>query len=67
MKTKSTFSFDKAANAKLQNIANSSSTSKSEVLRRAITLYDYLLQNAHDEGHLTITKQDGEQIRLLIP
>lgn len=58
MKIKSTFLFDEIANAKLESIACKTGQSKSEVLRHALTLYDYLLQNAyfdtrHDQRYLT--------------
>ena len=67
MKIKSTFSFDKIADAKLKDIAKNTRTTKSEVLRRALTLYDYIQKVMDEDGTITLKRADGQKVKLLIP
>lgn len=64
---KSTFSFDAAAEQKLRELAESKGVTKSEVLRRAIALYDYLESQRNEKSHIKIEKPNGEKVELVLP
>lgn len=70
MKTtkRSTFSFDEQAYAKLSELASTSGVPKTEILRRAIAVYDYLLNEAGGSDHaIKIEKEGGEKVELVFP
>jgi predicted transcriptional regulator len=67
MAVKSTFSFNEAADQKLNELADKLKISKSELLRRAITLYDYLDSAKDDRGLVKIERSGGEKVDLLLP
>ena len=64
---RTTFSFDQTVNAKLADLAKRQGTTKTEILRRAITLYDYLDSQRGGDGHIKIEKPGGDKVELLLP
>ncbi len=67
-KVRSTFSFNEQASNKLNQLASSTGVGKSEVLRRALALYEYMLQQrSATTGSVTVEKGDGSKVELLFP
>lgn len=64
---KTTFTFNEDATGRLDELAGKKGTSKSEILRRAITLYDYLDKQKSQTGEVTIVKPNGEKVELVLP
>ena len=64
---KSTFVFDQAADSKLRDLADRKSVSKTEILRRAIALYDYLESQQKPGAGIRIEKPSGEKVDLVLP
>lgn len=64
---KTTFSFDDVVSTRLEKLAEEKDTTKSEVLRRAITLYDFLEKKRGDKDTITIIGEDGKQIEIVLP
>jgi predicted transcriptional regulator len=64
---KTTFSFDETVSKRLETIADHEKITKTEVLRRAITLYDFLEEKRGDNKSLTIIDKDGKEIEIIMP
>ena len=64
---KTTFTFNEDVTGRLDELAGKKGTSKSEILRRAITLYDYLEKQKSQTGEVTIVKPNGEKVELVLP
>jgi len=62
---RTSFSFDNKVNSRLDRLAADGGTSKSEILRRAITLYDYLENEA--DGRIKFEKANGDKVELVLP
>ena len=67
MAIKSTFSFNPDADQKLNELAEKLHISKSELLRRAITLYEYIDAAKNEKGQVKIEKASGEKVELVLP
>jgi len=65
MSKKTIFSFDAALGSKLQEIAVRQKIGKTEVLRRAISVYAYL-DNQSKDGNVKIEKADGQKVELVM-
>lgn len=63
MSTKTSFTFDPASLESLENLAKRRGVKKSEVIRRALMLYDFVTDDAHanqrPEVIVKTAKQDG--------
>ena len=64
---KTTFSFDDRVSRRLEEMAVDKNTTKSEVLRRAITLYDFLEKKRGDNHSITVIDKDGKQVEIVLP
>ena len=64
---RATFSFDKTVSKKLSQLAKEGDTSKTEILRRAITLYDFFEKNQGEDGHIKLEKPNGDKVELIMP
>lgn len=64
---KATFSFDEPAVRVLDRLADRKDISRSEVIRRALMLYDYVDANKAADHTLTIRKDDGREVALIVP
>lgn len=58
------FSFDSIVNERLNKLAAGKHTSKAEILRRAIALYDYF--ETETEGHIKFEKPNGDKVELVL-
>lgn len=67
MKAATTFSFDENVTSKLNEIAEKSRTTKTEILRRAITLYDLLEKRKGSDNTITIKDEEGKETELILP
>lgn len=63
--SRSTYSFSPKVIKKLAALAAKNDTSRTEILRRAITLYEYLEEERGD-GPIKITKANGERVDLIM-
>ena len=64
---KSTFSFDEAVVNRLNELAAKKGVSKTEILRRAITLYDYLEETRDPQtSNIRMVTPQGE-VDLVLP
>jgi len=63
---RTTFAFSPAVDEKLTRLANQNNTSKTEILRRAISLYEYLGDNSKG-GRVRIERKDGTQAEIILP
>jgi predicted transcriptional regulator len=66
MAKRTTFSFSKDVDRLLNDLAEHKDTTKTEILRRAITLYDYLEKN-REGGTVKIEKPSGEKVEIVLP
>ena len=64
---RSTFSFDDEAYKRLNELSGSTGVPKTEILRRAIAVYDYLNEVRGSENSVKIEKPDGEKVDLVFP
>lgn len=64
---KTTFTFDNSVTERLEGIAQKKQISKSEVLRRAVTLYDFLEENRGKNSSFKIIDKDGKEINIVLP
>jgi hypothetical protein len=65
--SRTTFAFDKAAERKLRELAAIKGVSKTEIVRRALTLYDYLEAQRSQSSHIRIETASGEKVDLVLP
>ena len=64
---KTTFSFDEHAVRLLSNLAEKKNTSKAEVIRRALMLYDFMEKQRGDRSEFTVINKDGKELHLILP
>jgi predicted transcriptional regulator len=60
------FSISDDLAAKLDAISNASETSKSEILRKALTLYEVAHEGIREGKKLTMVDQDGRHVTEII-
>ena len=64
---KTTFDFNDKVTAKLEQLAENSQSTKADVLRRAIALYDLLESKKGGHDSITIKSHDGKETELVLP
>jgi predicted transcriptional regulator len=66
--SRSTFSFDESVERKLNDLANKKHTTKTEVLRRAIALYDLIESRRNQQSSgVTVEFEPGKKVELVMP
>jgi predicted transcriptional regulator len=65
--SRSTFSFDESADRKLADLASKKGTTKTEVLRRAIALYDLIESRRSPSSAVTVEFEPGKKVELVMP
>jgi predicted transcriptional regulator len=63
---RTTFSFSQDVDSLLTELAEAKHTNKTEILRRAIALYDYL-EKQREGGNVKIEKPNGEKVEIVFP
>lgn len=67
-KKKLTVELNERATARLEKLSKSKGVSKVDILRSALTLYEYVEEQAQAGNRLTITDSQGQPIeRVLLP
>ncbi len=66
---RSTFSFDPTTATRLSELARKKHVSNTEVLRRALALYDYIESERSDEsgGGITFVDKAGKEVKVILP
>jgi len=63
---KFTLEFGPKSTERLEQIATSQETSRADVVRRALEVYDELLSRKEQGGHILVTSSDGKEREVLI-
>lgn len=68
MASRTTFNFDKKAAETLEALAEKKGVSATEIVRRALALYDYIEQvKGPQVGSVTIEKEGGQKVDVVLP